>query len=149
MLRIGFRDELGVTNHVRSSLAYLYKNPFRPNILSYYVISRNISKMGKIHQEFKDIACDPCQYGKSEDLWPFAIELFSHTVIFKWPFSLKISRVVNFGLNCTFFKYCVQMWVCFMGNRIVVLMMGDKVFLSDWTFFGQEIFSLDKFWFCG
>ena len=68
MLRIGFRDELGVTNHVRSSLAYLYKNPFRPNTLSYYVISRNISKMGKIHQEFKDIAYDPCQHGKSEDL---------------------------------------------------------------------------------
>ena len=41
------------------------------------------------------------------------------------------------------------MWVCFKGKRIVVLMMGDKVFLSGWTFFGQEIFSLDKFWFRG
>ena len=55
MLRIGFRDELRVTNHVRSSLAYLYQNPCRPNILSYYMISRDISKMGKIYQEFKDI----------------------------------------------------------------------------------------------
>ena len=27
-------------------------------------------------------------------------------------------------------------------------MTSWQVFFSDWTFFGQEVFSLDKFWFC-
>ena len=53
--------------------------------------------------------------------------LVIYTVYFTSAFPLQISRVVKFGVKSADFKYCVQMWVCFIGKRIVVLMMGDKV----------------------